>query len=261
MAALVGLALGVALPVGGSGRVEAEEQALLIHLAYSRGYSNWGPTNVSGAARLWPSEGVVVLTTHNLPHLLGGDLYVAWLVNTVSGESLRLDSFNTSQAGDAEMDKIFNQPLPRGANALLVTLSHPGAPATLPGPQRTLVGYFPAQHTAPVISQPTPPATATPVPAPPTAIPAPSAPPTATPPASHPTPIAHGGKTMPGKHQGQQHHGGQSSAPGRHHSGARGHRPVVVILPQTGGGQQMLCHRRHACHKPATKFAWQNHDD
>lgn len=212
--AIVGLLLGGALPVGRALRVNAESPAIVIALSYVRGYSTWGPTNVAGVARLWPGEGVVVLNVHDLPHLLNGDMYVAWLVNTSSGESLRLDAFNTSDAGDAEMDKIFDQALPRGANALLVTVSHPGDPSALPGPQRTLVGYFLPQNTAPAPQQPA--ASATP------AASAPSQPaPTATP---HARPSPGGGRAAP-----RSHH---------KHSAVRAHHPVVVILPQTGGASQ-----------------------
>jgi len=122
-----------------------EEKGIVVSLSYIRGYSNWGPTNVYGTAQLWPQEGVAVLAVHNLPHLLNDDKYAGWIVNTVSGDALLLDTFNTSEAGDGSIDVIFDQSVPRGANAVVVTVMHPGDPAGLPGPQRTLSGIFPAQ--------------------------------------------------------------------------------------------------------------------
>ena len=235
--ALAGLLLGAIWPAGGVALVRAESPAIVIDLSYVRGYSTWGPTNVTGVARLWPGEGVVVLNVHDLPHLPGGALYVAWLVNTSSGESLRLNTFNTSDAGDAEMDQIFDQALPRGANALLVTVGHPGDPAAMPGPQRTLVGYFPAQNSTPEPQPPASAASATPVPvAPAQETPAPTAPPQETPAPTAPAPTA-----TPRARAGR---GG--AAPRTHHDSggarARAHHPIVVILPQTGGASAALSH-------------------
>jgi len=121
----------------------AEEQGISVKLAYIDGYSNAGPTNVYGSARLWPSEGVAVLAAHNMPRQENGDTYVSWVVNTTTGDALRLGAFNADDAGDVSQDITFDSALPRGANALLVTVQHQGDPLIAPAAKRSLAGYFP----------------------------------------------------------------------------------------------------------------------
>ncbi len=121
----------------------AEEQGISVKLAYIDGYSNAGPTNVYGSARLWPSEGVAVLDAHNMPRQENGDTYVSWVVNTTTGDALRLGAFNADNAGDVSQDITFDSALPRGANALLVTVQHQGDPLIAPAAKRSLAGYFP----------------------------------------------------------------------------------------------------------------------
>lgn len=184
----------MALPVS----AYAEETAVIIKLSYVRGYSTWGPTNVFGAAQLWPREGVATLRLHDLPPLANGARYISWIVNTTTGDALQLGGFDASQAGDASLDVIFNQAMPRGANAILVTVMNPGDPPALPGPERSAAGYFPSRLAGPVGHSST------------------SAPGTVP-----PKPVGlHGGKATP------------ATGSARHlHSG-----PIVVELPRTGGG-------------------------
>ena len=135
----------------------AEEQGLSVKLAYIYGYSNAGPTNVYGTARLWPSEGVAVLDAHNMPRQENGDIYVSWIVNTTTGVSLRLGAFNADDAGNVSQDITFNSAPPQGANALLVTVQHSGDPLTAPAAKRSLAGYFPPLNVAappPVMAPP-----------------------------------------------------------------------------------------------------------
>jgi len=143
------LVLSTAVLVGHTPLVaRAEEQGLSVKLAYMYGYSNAGPTNVYGTARLWPSEGVAVLDAHNMPRQEHGDIYVSWIVNTTTGAALRLGAFNADDAGNVSQDITFNSAPPRGANALLVTVQHSGDPLAAPAAKRSLAGYFPPLNVA-----------------------------------------------------------------------------------------------------------------
>lgn len=180
----------------------AEEQALTVQLRYVAGISTWGPTNVYGAAMLWPKEQLATIGIHLLPHLLGGQQYMWWAVNSQTQKALRLGTFNSSYAGDASQDVYLLQDLPANANEVLVTVWHPGDSSTSPGPNRSVAGYFPlppapiATATALVLN-PAPNATVLP-----TAIP--------------------GINTTPGHHPNYTH---------------RVHTPVIIHnLPSTGGG-------------------------
>jgi hypothetical protein len=144
------LALSTAVVVGRTPlTARAEEQGLSVKLAYMYGYSNAGPTNVYGTARLWPSEGVAVLDAHNMPRQENSDIYVSWIVNTTTGVSLRLGAFNADDAGNVSQDITFNSAPPQGANALLVTVQHSGDPLAAPAAKRSLAGYFPPLNVAP----------------------------------------------------------------------------------------------------------------
>lgn len=221
--------------------VHAETRGLDVRLSYVRGYSNWGPTNVYGSAKVWLSEGVAMLSVHNLPHLLNGDSYAWWLVNTSSGDALPLGAFNTSEAGDAAKDNIFNQAPPQGADALVVTVMHPNDPAAAPGPLRTLAGYFPAQ-TAPAGQSGTQPARpSTPARPPHQAAQPPARQHTTHPPVQHHA--AHPPARQPVAHGTRGTHGTPKAPPAHHGSGASHHSQSsqytahrIVALPHTGGG-------------------------
>lgn len=212
--------------------VHAESRGLDVRLSYVRGYSNWGPTNVNGVAKVWLSEGVAMLSVHNLPHLLNGDSYAWWLVNTGTGDALPLGAFNTSEAGDASQDAIFNQAPPQGADALVVTIKHPGDPAAAPGPLRSLTGYFPAQAapTQQSGSHPTQQST-------------PARPPhqTAHPPAQQHSTRPPARQPVASRTRGAH---GTPKAPPAHHGAGASHRSQssqytahrIVVLPKTGGG-------------------------
>lgn len=225
--ALVALALAAGVIVGPQAHglptvARAEERGAVINLAYVHGYSNWGPDNVFGTARLWLSEGVATLSLHNLPRLSAGDQYASWIVNTTSGEALALGVFNANDAGSAEQDVIFSQAPPSGANAVLVTVMHPGDPSTLPGPQRTLAGYFPSTgHT-----RTTTPAqhTTAPAHAASTRPPARTLPRIQVPPSSGAHPV------RPPARRGRAHPPAGTVTRG---SGHKSH-PKVVVLPKTG---------------------------
>ncbi|HVA88852.1 MAG TPA: hypothetical protein VNL71_03330 [Chloroflexota bacterium] len=122
--------------------VNAEERGLRIPLSYVHGLSNWGPTNVQGKATIWPQEGVAELSLHFLPRLSNGDQYTWWVMNSSTGASLRLASFNTNDAGDAYIDTYLPAALPHQANMVLIAVTHPGDPAGKPGSQRSLSGYM-----------------------------------------------------------------------------------------------------------------------
>ncbi len=206
----------------------AEEHGLSVKLAYMYGYSNAGPTNVYGTARLWPSEGVAVLDAHNMPRQENGDTYVSWIVNTTTGASLRLGAFNADDAGNVSQDITFNNAPPQGANALLVTVQHSGDPLNAPAAKRSLAGYFPPlnvalppvaapSHARPTITKPVRPATGTRV------------------------------KLARDTGTGTGH---ASAAP---HTSARqptAAPPVVIVLPTTGGGPPAarLHAHKHGCH-------------
>lgn len=225
--AAVALALlTIAAALLGPAAGHAEEKGMTITLSYVRGYSNWGPTNVYGNAQFWPSEGVAALYVHNLPRLLQGDTYASWIVNTASGDVRRLGTFNTDDAGDGYEDITFDGGLPPGSNALLVTVQHPGDPATGPGPQRSLAGYFPTgqgHNAAP--SQPANPGTvATP--------PTPTVPPQN---ANHPTQPRQPGHTGSTGSAGSAGSSGSKESAGTAGAGgnsARAHG--VKALPTTG---------------------------
>jgi len=197
----------------------AEEQGVSVKLAYMYGYSNAGPTNVYGTARLWPSEGVAVLDAHNMPRQENGGTYVSWIVNTTTGASLRLGAFNADDAGNVSQDITFNNAPPQGANALLVTVQHSGDPLTAPAAKRSLAGYFPPLNVA--------------APAPVTA------PSHARPTITKPVRPATGTRT-----------GHASGAPRPITSKPATTRPVVIVLPTTGGGPPAarLHAHKHGCH-------------
>jgi hypothetical protein len=145
--------LGLAILLGGSAgfalarhtapsTANAEERGLRVPLTYVHGFSNWGPTNVRGTAVVWPLEGVAELSIALLPRLSHGDTYAWWVVNSATGDALRLASFNTSNAGDAHIDTYLTGTLPRHANMVLVTVSHPGDPHDRPGDTRSVSGYM-----------------------------------------------------------------------------------------------------------------------
>jgi hypothetical protein len=145
--------LGLAVLLGGSAgfalvrhaapsTVNAEERGLHVPLTYIHGLSNWGPTNVRGTAVVWPLEGVAELSISLLPRLSHGDTYAWWVVNSTTGDALRLASFNTSNAGDAHIDTYLTGTLPRQANMVLVTVSHPGDAHDRPGDVRSVSGYM-----------------------------------------------------------------------------------------------------------------------
>ncbi len=206
----------------------AEEHGVSVKLAYMYGYSNAGPTNVYGSARLWPSEGVAVLDAHNMPRQENGDTYVSWIVNTTTGASLRLGAFNADDAGNVSQDITFNNAPPQGANALLVTVQHSGDPLNAPAAKRSLAGYFPPLNVA----------------LPPVAAPSHARPTTAT----RPRP-ATGTRVKPARDTGTGT-GHASAAP---HTSARqptAAPPVVIVLPTTGGGPPAarLHAHGHGCH-------------
>ena len=215
----------------------AEEQGLSVKLAYMYGYSNAGPTNVYGTARLWPSEGVAVLDAHNMPRQENGDTYVSWIVNTTSGASLRLGAFNADDAGNVSQDITFNSTPPRGANALLVTVQHSGDPLNAPAAKRGLAGYFPPLNVAP------PPPVAAPSHARATS-------------ATRPRP-ATGTRVKPATGTRTGHASGAPRTSARQPAAVP---PIVVRLPTTGGGppaarlhankhgQHVIrCHARQRC--------------
>lgn len=121
---------------------DAEEKAVRVSLGYVRGYSNWGPTNVYGAAQIWPREAVANITVHNLPHLPYGRQYVWWVINMQTGAAMRLGAFNTTEAGNAFQDTYLAHALPAGANAVVVSIDQGVDRALRPGTQRTVGGYF-----------------------------------------------------------------------------------------------------------------------
>jgi hypothetical protein len=122
--------------------VNAEERGLRVPLSYVHGLSNWGPTNVQGTATVWPREGVAELSLHFLPRLVNGDTYTWWVMNSATGASLRLASFNTNDAGDAYIDTYLPGTLPAQANMVLIAVTHPGDPGNRPSGQRSLSGYM-----------------------------------------------------------------------------------------------------------------------
>lgn len=200
-----------------------------VRLSYIHGYSNWGPTNVYGTAKVWIDEGVAMMSVHNLPYLPNGENYGWWLVNTKTGDSLPLGAFNTTQAGDATANDVFNQAPPQGVNALVVTVMHPGDPAGAPGPLRALAGFFTAQS----VPQAQPAVTPTQVAPQPTATPVPPATPAPRHQTQRPATRHHGSRTV--VPHGNAHplpaHSGTRHA--RHSAHAK-HR--IVVLPTTGGG-------------------------
>jgi len=140
---LVGSGVGFALARQTSPTsVNAEERGLRVPLSYLHGLSNWGPTNVRGTATVWPQEGVAELSLHFLPRLANGDTYTWWVINSATGASLRLASFNTNDAGDAYIDTYLPGTLPPQANMVLIAVTHPGDPRNRPGSQRSLSGYM-----------------------------------------------------------------------------------------------------------------------
>jgi len=201
----------------------AEEQGVSVKLAYMYGYSNAGPTNVYGSARLWPSEGVAVLDAHNMPRQENGDTYVSWIVNTTTGASLRLGAFNADDAGNVSQDITFNNAPPQGANALLVTVQHSGDPLNAPAAKRSLAGYFPPLNVAPP-----PPVTA---------------PSHARPTITKPVRPATGTRAKPTTGTRTGH---ASGAPRTITSKPATTRPVVIVLPPTGGGPPAARHGKDA---------------
>jgi len=123
--------------------VSAEEQGVPIQLSYVPGLSTWGPTNVYGSARLWPSEQLATISVHLLPHLLNGQQFAWWVMNSQTNKVSRLSMFNTNYAGDLSQDVYLLHELPVGANEVMVTVWHPGDSTTTPGGDRSLVGQFP----------------------------------------------------------------------------------------------------------------------
>src|SRR5579875_1776602 len=95
---------GIGLIAGATTVARGEEQGMTIKLSYIQGYSNAGPTNVYGTLRLWPTDGVAALDALDLPRQENGAIYVSWIVNTSTGEAMRLGSFNADDAGDATQD-------------------------------------------------------------------------------------------------------------------------------------------------------------
>jgi len=216
----------------------AEEHGVSVKLAYMYGYSNAGPTNVYGSARLWPSEGVAVLDAHNMPRQENGDTYVSWIVNTTTGASLRLGAFNADDAGNVSQDITFNNAPPQGANALLVTVQHSGDPLNAPAAKRSLAGYFPPLNVAPP-----PPVTA---------------PSHARFTITRPVRPATGRGTGTGmRHATGARTGHASGAPRTITGRPATTRPVVIVLPRTGGGPPAArlhahrhidhCHTRQRC--------------
>lgn len=125
--------------------VNAEERGVTIDMRYQRGYSTWGPTNVYGTTVLWPREGVATLSVHLLPRLEGGDRYVWWVVNTKSGAALRLGTFNTTNAGDMYLDTFMPRGLPKGADAVVISMAAKEDSLATPGTARALYGVVTAQ--------------------------------------------------------------------------------------------------------------------
>ncbi|MGH2390268.1 MAG: hypothetical protein ACRDIE_18870 [Chloroflexota bacterium] len=143
LAILLGSSAGFALARHAApSTANAEERGLRVPLTYVHGVSNWGPTNVRGSAVVWPLEGVAELSISLLPRLSHGDTYAWWVVNSATGDALRLASFNTSNAGDAHIDTYLTGTLPRQANMVLVTVSHPGDALDRPGATRSVSGYM-----------------------------------------------------------------------------------------------------------------------
>jgi hypothetical protein len=130
---------------------KAEERGLRVPLSYVHGVSNWGPTDVQGTATVWPQEGVAELSVQLLPRLTNGDTYAWWVMNSTTGDVLRLGTFNTSDAGDAHVDTFLMGTLPARANLVLVTVSHPGDTVNRPSGMRSISGYLvtPAQPVSP----------------------------------------------------------------------------------------------------------------
>jgi hypothetical protein len=126
----------------------AEERGLHIPLSYVHGISNWGPTDVRGTAVVWPLEGVAELSVQLLPRLSNGDSYAWWVMNSATGDVLRLGSFNTSDAGDAHVDTFLMGTLPPHSNMILITVSHPGDTVNRPGGVRSVGGYVVTPTTA-----------------------------------------------------------------------------------------------------------------
>lgn len=149
--ALAALVIGcIALDVGVLWRatpaiVDAEERGVSVDLTYQRGHSTWGPTNAYGTAVLWPLEGVATLTVHLLPHLEHGDRYVWWVMNTHSGATKHLGTFNTTAAGNVFLDTFVAGSLPRDADAVLVSIAPAGDPLAAPSARRTLYGDMATQ--------------------------------------------------------------------------------------------------------------------
>jgi hypothetical protein len=129
----------------------AEEQAIVVMLSYEPGYSNFGPTDIYGAADIWPNEGEATIAVHVLPQLFNGAEYVWWVVNRVNGHAMRLGAFDTDSAGDYYQDTYLHAPLPTGADSVVVTVWQPGQSNKQPGKVHSLAGWFP--HAAPPPSQ------------------------------------------------------------------------------------------------------------
>ena len=83
--------------------------------------------------------------------LTNGDTYAWWVMNSTTGDVLRLGTFNTSDAGDAHVDTFLMGSLPDRANLVLITVSHPGDTVNRPGGMRSISGYLvtPAQPVSP----------------------------------------------------------------------------------------------------------------
>lgn len=138
---LLALLLALAWP-GGVGH--ANGMPVNIVLSYLSGVSNWGPTNATGIAELVLREGEVRLTATGLT-ALAGERYWIWLVNSATGETKALESFNVGSDGVAKVDTVLKNPIPdQGWDLLMLTVEPEGAQPNRPGQRRSIAGRFPA---------------------------------------------------------------------------------------------------------------------
>ncbi len=114
-----------------------------IVLSYLDGTSNWGSKSAAGVAELITSEGVLRLTATDMDQI-ERDTYVAWLVDTASGESLSVTSFQVGADRLAHIDFERDDPIPeRPWNMLLVTVEPEGSTPASPGSRHAIAGRFP----------------------------------------------------------------------------------------------------------------------
>ena len=109
-------------------------------LSYMPNVSNWGPQEATGVAEVVLAEGEVRLVALGLPRLEGG-AYMAWLMNTKTGQAFPLGRFNADEKREARLASVLPKAIPDEKwDLLIVSVETGDAVGSSPGPRRSIAG-------------------------------------------------------------------------------------------------------------------------